>query len=118
MATGRWRALAWRTAGLISFLGTASVAIDAHAQSIERGRQLYENHCTVCHTAQIHGRKQRNGLTTADLREIVDRWQTSQKLRWSREDIDDVVRFLAVTRYDLSTEAGQAERVAAGRLRP
>jgi len=91
------------------------VAVDVHAQSVERGRQLYENHCTVCHTAQIHSRKNRTGLTTADLREIVDRWQTSQKLRWSREEIDDVVRFLAVTRYDLSTQAGRPEQVAAAR---
>jgi len=89
-----------------AFIGTAAVTVDAHAQNVERGRQLYENHCQVCHTAQIHGRKNRMAFSAGDLREIVERWQQNQGLRWSREEIEDVVQFLGATRYHFTSELG------------
>jgi mono/diheme cytochrome c family protein len=85
--------------------GTMAVPIDAHAQNIERGRQLYENHCQTCHTAQVHGRKNRMAFSIGDLREIVDRWQRNQKLNWNREEIEDVVQYLGTTRYFFVSEA-------------
>jgi cytochrome c2 len=65
----------------------------------ERGRALYENHCQGCHSSTVHNRKQRWPENLEQLRGIVDRWQTEQNLRWSREDIEDVVYFLNVTQY-------------------
>jgi mono/diheme cytochrome c family protein len=97
-----------------AFIGTAAVTVDAHAQSIERGRQLYENHCQVCHTAQIHGRKNRTVFSAGELREIVERWQQHQGLRWSREEIEDVVRFLGATRYRFTSELGAPLPLAEG----
>ena len=88
-----------RLLGAVACVGTAAVGIDAHAQNVERGRLLYENHCQVCHTAEVHGRKNRIVLSRDDLRDIVDRWQKNQKLGWSAEDIRDVVQYLATTRY-------------------
>lgn len=88
-----------RFLSVVAFLGAAAVSIDAHAQNLERGRQLYENHCRVCHSSQVHGRKNRTALSIGDLREIVDQWQSNQGLRWSREEIDDVVQYLANARY-------------------
>ena len=88
-----------RFLGTIAFVGMGAVSIDAHAQNVERGRLLYENHCQVCHTAEVHGRKNRIALSRDDLRDIVDRWQKHQKLGWSAEDIRDVVQYLATTRY-------------------
>ena len=88
-----------RLVSILAFLGAAAVSIDAHAQNIERGRELYDNHCHVCHTNQVHGRKNRTALSIGDLREIVDQWQSNQGLRWSREEIDDVVQYLANARY-------------------
>jgi mono/diheme cytochrome c family protein len=82
-----------------------AVTVDAHAQDVERGRQLYENHCQVCHTAQVHGRKNRTAFSVADLRDIVDRWQRNQKLGWNREDIEDVVHYLGTTRYFFTSRA-------------
>jgi mono/diheme cytochrome c family protein len=88
-----------RLVAALAFAGTFAIAIDAHAQNVERGRQLYENHCQTCHTPQVHGRKNRMALGVGDLREIVDRWQRNQKLGWNREDIEDVVQYLGTTRY-------------------
>jgi mono/diheme cytochrome c family protein len=88
-----------RLLAALAFAGTAAVTIDVHAQNIERGRELYQNHCQTCHTAQVHGRKNRIALSVGDLREIVDLWQRNQKLNWSREDIEDVVQYLGTTRY-------------------
>jgi len=92
-----------RVVSILAFLGAAAVSLDANAQSIERGRQLYENHCRTCHTDQVHGRKNRAALSIGDLREIVDQWQSNQGLRWTQEEIDDVVLFLANTRYFFTT---------------
>jgi mono/diheme cytochrome c family protein len=88
-----------RLLGAIFFIGTVAASVDASAQNVERGRLLYENHCQVCHTAEVHGRKNRIALSRAEVREIVDRWQKNQKLGWSAEDIGDVVQYLATTRY-------------------
>ncbi len=89
----------------LSFLSTAALTFDVHAQNVERGRTLYENHCQVCHTVEVHGRKGRMAIGIAELRDIVQRWQTNQKLRWTPDEIEDVVQFLSTTRYFFSTSA-------------
>lgn len=93
-----------RVASVLAFLGTAAISLDVHAQNVERGRDLYENHCVKCHTAQVHGRKNRTALSLGDLREIVDRWQSNQGLRWRPDEIDDVVHYLSTTRYFFTTK--------------
>jgi cytochrome c2 len=95
-----------RLVSAAAFLAVAAVSIDAHAQNIERGRTLYENHCQVCHKADIHGRKNRMAIGIAELRDIVQRWQANQKLRWSPEEIEDVVQFLSTSRYFFTTSVG------------
>jgi mono/diheme cytochrome c family protein len=86
-------------------LGLALVAVSpapvpgAEVPNLERGRALYENHCQVCHTQKVHTRPNRMILTAAEMREVVDRWQREENLRWSAQDIDDVVHFLGVTLY-------------------
>ena len=67
----------------------------------ERGRALYENHCVACHTSKVHRREPRQATDTAQLRAIVEKWQAEQRLRWSREDTDDVVHYLMLTQYKL-----------------
>jgi mono/diheme cytochrome c family protein len=66
----------------------------------ERGRALYENHCVVCHTSKVHKREPRVAANAAQLYTIVDNWQKEVGLRWSREEIDDVVYFLKLTQYN------------------
>jgi mono/diheme cytochrome c family protein len=65
-----------------------------------RGRALYENHCMVCHTSKVHRREPRLAADSTQLFSIVERWQAEQNLRWSREEIDDVVYYLKVTQYN------------------
>lgn len=64
-----------------------------------RGRALYENHCMVCHTGKVHARPNRIVLSRRDAADVVNRWQTEQKLRWGQQEIDDVVEYLARTVY-------------------
>lgn len=92
-----------RLASAAAFLGTAAVTVDVHAQNIERGRTLYENHCQKCHTSTVHARKNRTALSLGDLREIVNQWQVNQDLRWKEDEIEDVVQYLARTRYFFTT---------------
>jgi mono/diheme cytochrome c family protein len=89
----------------LSFLGTMALTLDVYAQNIERGRMLYENHCQVCHTSEVHGRKKRVAIGITELRAIVARWQANQKLNWNAEEIEDVVQFLATTHYFFTTSA-------------
>ena len=83
---------------VVGLLWGAPVA-GAEMPELARGRALYENHCVVCHTQSVHTRPNRIVLGTAELREIVDRWQRAEKLRWGAQDIDDVVFYLRTTRY-------------------
>lgn len=92
-----------RLASAAAFLGTAAITVDAHAQNIERGRELYENHCQKCHTSKVHARKNRTALSLAELRDIVNQWQGNQGLRWREDEIEDVVQYLARSRYFFTT---------------
>ena len=66
----------------------------------ERGGALYENHCVVCHTSKVHRREPRMAANGPQLYRIVDNWRAEQGLRWSREEIDDVVSYLRLTQYN------------------
>lgn len=71
----------------------------AQVPSADRGRALYENHCVVCHTANVHTRVNRLPVSRAEVRGIVEKWQAQQKLSWGTQEVDDVVEFLNRTRY-------------------
>lgn len=65
----------------------------------QRGMALYENHCQVCHTSRVHSRINKLPINHAELRAIVEHWQREEGLRWTAQEIDDVVDFLNLTRY-------------------
>jgi mono/diheme cytochrome c family protein len=83
-----------------ALLITASVA---HAQvpDVTRGRALYENHCQVCHTGKVHVRPNRIVMNRRDVTEIVEHWQTQQKLNWGAPEVRDVVEYLARNVYKI-----------------
>lgn len=86
--------------GFIAAVLFMSAAAGAQVPAdVERGRALYENHCQVCHTSRVHSRADRLPMNPAELRDIVDRWQREEKLRWSDQDIVDVVEYLNRSRY-------------------
>ncbi|MCB1738867.1 MAG: hypothetical protein KDK91_00735 [Gammaproteobacteria bacterium] len=59
-----------------------------------RGRMLYENHCTACHTSLAHVRENHKADSLDDLRGWVARWQTQLDLPWTVEEQTDVVNYL------------------------
>jgi len=64
-----------------------------------RGRLLYENNCTVCHTSVVHVRDDRKATDLAAVEAYVARWSTYLKLPWSAEDRAAVARHLDATFY-------------------
>ena len=85
-------------AGIILSIGQAS----AQLPDTTRGRLLYENHCVVCHTQKVHRRTPPMPIDVQDLRRIVSSWAKEQNLRWSQQDIEDVVYYLDRTHYRLN----------------
>ncbi|MDH3286911.1 MAG: cytochrome c [Betaproteobacteria bacterium] len=92
---------AYRAGGVLAlvFGVAASLVSGAHVPDVERGRALYENHCVVCHTPKVHSRPNRIPLNVSELRQIVTNWAKQENLRWSEEDIADVVWYLNETKY-------------------
>ena len=65
-----------------------------------RGRLLYENHCMGCHESVIHVRDRRLAKTMAEVQAQVVRWSDYLNLRWNREDIGEVTRYLNDRYYE------------------
>lgn len=99
------RKTVWRWPVVISVLVAMSMLLlmstsaSAQAPDASRGQALYENHCVVCHTSQVHARVNRIAATRPEIRAIVEKWQSQQKLAWNAQDVEDVVEFLNRTRY-------------------
>ena len=90
----------WRAAGVVAALmALAGLSGAAEIPNLARGRALYENHCQVCHTPNVHSRPNRLPLNADELRQIVVHWSDQENLRWSAEEAEDVVYFLQQTRY-------------------
>lgn len=65
----------------------------------DRGRALYELRCLACHAESVHARPKRVARDFEDVRAWVARWNTTLKLRWSAEEIEDVTLYLNTTYY-------------------
>jgi hypothetical protein len=59
-----------------------------------RGQLLYENHCLSCHESVVHIRAGRRAKSLPEIRAWVMHWSGYLQLRWSREEVDDVVNHL------------------------
>ena len=88
----------------LACLAVALVLWAGHAQGeapdLERGRLLYEKHCVVCHTQKVHRRIPPLPANKDHLRFIVTVWVMHESMRWSKQDIEDVVHYLDRTYYD------------------
>jgi len=60
----------------------------------ERGRLLYENHCTSCHISTLHVRDQRKSKTPDEMRAWILRWSGELKLDWREDELADVYQYL------------------------
>jgi cytochrome c5 len=78
---------------------------DTSAADAERGRLLYENHCTVCHTSVVHVREQRKAASREEIQSWIRRWQKELGLQWGTMEVDDVTEFLNKRYYRLEGES-------------
>jgi cytochrome c5 len=78
---------------------------DTSAADAERGRLLYENHCTVCHTSVVHVREQRKAASREEIQSWIRRWQQELGLQWGTMEVDDVTEFLNERYYRLESES-------------
>jgi mono/diheme cytochrome c family protein len=93
------RSLVAAIAAAVGVLALSGAASTAEAADKERGRVLYENHCVVCHTPKVHSRPNRIPLSINELRQIVVNWAKEENLRWTDDEVNDVVWYLNTTRY-------------------
>ena len=84
---------------LLSIL-TLFIAQAAYAADPEHGKRLHDVACISCHGTELYRRDERVASSYDALREEVDRWQLSMKLKWRGEDIDDVTDYLNNTFYN------------------
>jgi mono/diheme cytochrome c family protein len=68
-------------------------------ESVVRGALLYETHCIVCHSSQIHWRANRLAKDWPSLKFQVNRWQKEAALAWNEQDIIDVATYLNAVHY-------------------
>jgi len=73
----------------------------AASADVQRGRLLYETHCSACHTTQVHWRDKHIVMSRADLLYQVTRWQKNAGQDWSSEEINDVAAYLNETFYQM-----------------
>lgn len=87
---------------LVFLIGAAPLS--ANAQDPERGRVLYETFCMTCHYERVHERpRERSAVKSlADLRAQVERWAPRTRMRFTGEDIADVVEHLNRSHYKLA----------------
>ena len=82
--------------GLFVFILSVTPAFAENETRIERTRRsmLYDNHCIQCHTQQVHWREKKMATDWESLIIEVDRWQRASGLEWSKNDIEEVSRYL------------------------
>ena len=75
-------------------VAAASLMASASAVDVERGRLLYENHCTVCHESNVHVRQNRRASNRTEIMAMIKRFSTHLELDWSSEEMLDVLEYL------------------------
>ena len=89
-----------RLAAFVLFMALTT----AEAADPERGGQLYENHCTVCHTSIVHIRENHKAQSPEEIYYQIVRWADVLDLPWTSAEVDDVLHYLndAYYHYDLT----------------
>lgn len=64
-----------------------------------RGQMLYENHCTACHASVVHVRSRLKTRSLPELQARVRHWAEYLRLRWGKEEIEEVVVHLNTNYY-------------------
>lgn len=79
--------------------GMALLVSSALGADAGRGKLLYENQCVFCHTAKVHARAGQPKLTREEVRRVTEERVRDNNITWGKEEIDDVVEYLNLSRY-------------------
>ena len=97
------------TATLLAILIMATTLLlaggNSRAADTERGRLLYENHCTVCHTSVVHVRERRKATSREEIQTWIQRWRKELGLQWGTVEVDDVTEYLNGRYYQFASES-------------
>jgi mono/diheme cytochrome c family protein len=87
--------------GALALAVVLAAALPARAQDARRGRQLYETLCLTCHYEHVHERAPERSQVhdLEQLRREVTQRSKLTGVRFTREDIDDVVAYLDQSHY-------------------
>ena len=82
--------------GLFVFIFSVTPAFAENEAKMDatRGAMLYDNHCIQCHTQQVHWREKKLATDWQSLIAQVGRWQRTSGLVWSKNEIEEVSRYL------------------------
>ncbi|HEY6096084.1 MAG TPA: hypothetical protein VIU93_14135 [Gallionellaceae bacterium] len=69
------------------------------ADGAQRGKLLYTTHCQACHATTVHWRKKKLVTDFASLEMQVRRWQETERLNWSADEIRLVSLYLNESFY-------------------
>lgn len=64
------------------------------AQDIERGRELFENHCQACHRDSVKLFEHPKVKDPVELKKRIQGWALHMGSDWSESEIEDVLHFL------------------------
>lgn len=82
-----------------TMLAAGAPAPFAAAADFDRGRALYELRCRECHAESVHARKKRVARDFTEVRAWVIRWNSTLRLGWKQDEVDDVALYLNDTYY-------------------
>lgn len=71
----------------------------AQAADLANGKQLYEAHCTRCHSEEVFLRSDRLVNTEQQLVERIRQCELSNELAWFEEEVANVAAYLATEFY-------------------
>lgn len=84
---------------LTAFALALALPLAAAAQGLERGRLLYETHCSGCHYERIHDRKASTVRNLAELRKVVRQRAPQTGRVFSADELRDIVDYLNAAHY-------------------
>ena len=91
-------------ASALALLLALAAALPAQAQDARRGRELYETHCLTCHYEHVHERPRSRSKVHSlqDLKKETTLRAGLTGLRFTQEDLDDMVAYLDQSHYHFS----------------
>jgi cytochrome c5 len=87
------------TSAAVLLLAVSGIAAAQLPGGSRRGQMLYENHCSACHTTEVHWRDKKLARDWDGLILQVRVWQGNGKLNWNETDIQDVAQHLNAVYY-------------------